>query len=673
MKRRMRAAAVLALAPVVPALAVAAPTTTAKAPATKSARVASVEYVGMPHPATPDEKTSVYSGAQVLITYRDGRKVTVPLKYHQLMVTGDKLRGETVGGLYDHADQPINDANGQIASDAPDGTSLMSVPGLKPTNPRRNALALVTQYEYRETPPAGQTGGFWSKLPATMSMTLVNQSKVNGRLVPVKYTPVSFGDVAGFKGLWIPCAASLSPWNTHLSSEEYEPDAKTRQGLPKAKDSDDTTDIDSFSKYFFGDPKAANAYNYGLVPEVRVLPDGKTKVRMHYAMGRIARELVEVMPDNRTAYMGDDGKNTGLFMFVADAPGNMSAGTLYAAKWSQITPDAGGWANLRWIRLGHATDGQIKATVDAGIKFTDMWDVSLTDPKDKSFKKVVTYTGTEWLRLKPGADTAAAFLETRRYAAYLGATTEFTKMEGITHDTIGNGDVKGHAYVVISRVERSMRAESGAPADDIKLPENLGGAVYQMDLHANVADTTGASITSGYAATGMTAVPELNGGWFGRNAAGAENRDPEGNRCDQDKLCGPDNIKFSPSTDTMFIGEDTDRRNNNYVWAFNVKTRKLSRVLSVPRAAEATGLSVVENANGFAYITAGFQHPGEMSQNGNPGDDVLWPLLQQKWAPDLHRAAVGYIGGPNGGLPAIGPAFVPWSAKAPVPTKKATR
>jgi hypothetical protein len=33
-------------------------------------------------------------------------------------------------------------------------------------------------------------------------------------------------DMSGVRGLWIPCAGSLSPWNTHLGSMEYEPDAR---------------------------------------------------------------------------------------------------------------------------------------------------------------------------------------------------------------------------------------------------------------------------------------------------------------------------------------------------------------------------------------------------------------------------------------------------------------
>ena len=38
--------------------------------------------------------------------------------------------------------------------------------------------------------------------------------------------------------------------------------------------------------------------------------------------------------------------------------------------------------------------------------------------------------GAECLRLKPGMEQIASRLETRRFLAYLGGTTEFTKWEG---------------------------------------------------------------------------------------------------------------------------------------------------------------------------------------------------------------------------------------------------
>ena len=593
-----------------------------------AASIKKVEFYGMPAPATNEQKTDIYSSAKLRVTYTDGTSRAYPLAYQELMGTTDLVDGQMVGGLYDHVDAPIDDANGQLASDAPDANSLIKVAGMFGSNPwRNNALALVTQYEYKELPPEGQTGSFWSKLPATMSLAMIDQSKANGTLKVTRYSPVSFADV---NGLWIPCAGSLSPWNTHLSSEEYEPDAKVREGGAKAADSDDGTDIASFSQYYFGDAAAANAYDYGLVPEVRVKRDGKASVVKHRALGRFARELADVMPDRRTAYMGDDGKNTGLFMFVADRENDLSKGTLYAGKWQQTSTANGGAANLQWIKLGSASDADIQKMVDDGIQFSDLFDVSLTDPSDATYMKVLTYTGTEWLRLKPGMEKAAAFLETRRYAALLGATTEFSKMEGVTHDERKGAGFNAKAYVVISRVEKGMADTAG----DIQLPENQAGAVYELRLRGGRMDSEGNPIPSSYAAATMTSVPGLLGGWFGRDTAGKEIKDAEGNACQQDKLCGPDNIKFSPAMRTLFVGEDTSRRNNNYVWAYNVDTGKLSRILSVPRAAEATGLQVVENLNGYGYIMSNFQHPG---------DAALLDLLNQKWK-DRKRAAIGYIG-----------------------------
>ena len=53
------------------------------------------------------------------------------------------------------------------------------------------------------------------------------------------------------------------------------------------------------------------------------------------------------------------------------------------------------------------------------------------------------------------------------------------------------------------------------------------------------------------------------------------------------------------------------RHINNFVWAFNVDTRKLSRVATASAGAEMTRLSVVDDWNGFAYITSNYQHPGD--------------------------------------------------------------
>ncbi len=606
-----------------------------------------VEFFGMAPPSTVFERADIYTTARVKVTYVNGKSKLLDLEYHTLANTTDEIDGNVVGGLFDVNDAPITDSYGQMASDAPDGNSLMDIPGMRAADPAGNRpLALVTNFEYREVPPdypdVTTYTSYWSKLPATIGLSKIDQDKRTGTLEVVDYNHISFADV---NGGWIHCASSLSPWNTHLSSEEYEPDAKTREGIPAASGTNDGTDINSFSQYYFGDPAAANPYHYGLVPEVKVRHDGTTRVVKHYALGRIARELVDVQPDGRTAYMGDDGGYTGLFMFVADKAGDLAAGTLYAAKWQQISDANGGSADLGWIRLGHASDKKIESLVDGGIKFSDIFDVSNTDPLDPSYTKVKTYMGTEWLRLKPGMETAAAFLETRRYAALLGATTEFSKMEGVTHNV---EDSK--AYVVISRLEGGMTDVPTDPQNDIRLPRNDGGAIYELALERGQKDTAGRWIQSRYVGTSMASIPELLGGWLG----GA--KDAEGNRCEQDKVCGADNVKFAETMRTLFIGEDTSRRNNNYVWAFNVDTRKLSRILSVPMYAEATGLEIVENQNGFSYIMGNFQHPGEQDQHGAflgtlamTETDVL-SAIDARWD-NRKKTAIGYIGTEDGALP----------------------
>ena len=596
----------------------------------------SVAFVGMPPPATAAEKAAIYTKAKIAYTYKDGRTQTYNLNYKMLMATDDMVNGGKVGGLYDFYEYPLTDSAGQLASDAPDGTSLMLIPGMSSTNPNfSNALALVTQYEYKELPPVGSSGSFSSKLPALMSLSQVYQSKATGNLDVVYYEPIVFSDV---NGGWIHCGSTLSDWNTHVGAEEYEPDAKTREGLSQASDSDDDTDIASFSKYYFGNPATANPYNYGLVPEVNVYHKGVATVVKHRAPGRFAREMLEIASDGRTTISGDDGKNTGLFMFVADYWGDLSAGTLYAAKVTQTSAVNGGSYNLSWIKLGHASDAEIEALVAGGIKFSNIFDVSLTAVT--GYTKVITYTGTEWLRLKPGMAKAAAFLETRRYAALLGATTEFSKMEYIAFNKPAR-----KFYITISRVEAGMADTVG----DIKVARNDGGIILTMDTAAQGLDTSGATINSRFVGTSLVSIPELVGGWNGGTV------DAEGNKCQQDKLCGPDNLRYVASINTLFIGEDTNRRNNNYVWAFNLDTRVLSRILSVPMNAEATGLMIAPNYNGYAYIMSNFQHPGEGGTLDNylgADKQTVLNLINNNWG-QRKRAAIGYIGTASGALPSF--------------------
>jgi len=75
----------------------------------------------------------------------------------------------------------------------------------------------------------------------------------------------------------------------------------------------------------------------------------------------------------------------------------------------------------------------------------------------------------------------------------------------------------------------------------------------------------------------------------------------------------------------------------------NVDTKKLSRLLSLPAGAEATGLQVVENENGHAYIMSNAQHLGDFTKT-TPSE------LKEELAPkiDKFNAPFGYIGGMPG-------------------------
>ena len=51
----------------------------------------------------------------------------------------------------------------------------------------------------------------------------LKQDKETCKLSVISQTPTNWSD---WGGLWTPCAGSVSPWNTHLGSEEYEPNGE---------------------------------------------------------------------------------------------------------------------------------------------------------------------------------------------------------------------------------------------------------------------------------------------------------------------------------------------------------------------------------------------------------------------------------------------------------------
>jgi secreted PhoX family phosphatase len=557
-------------------------------------------------------------------SYSDGSKQSFKLAYDTFFVTGDLVpdgKGSTVlsGGYYDINNQPIIDNSGttarQFFSDCPDGTTLLKLD--QPTVPgvTGNTVFAVVQFEYTSRDLAGDSQ--YGLLPSPIAVLTLDQNKTTGALKLVKYSNV---DTSAVNGLWITCGASRSPWNTHLSSEEYEPDA-TVIGNDKR--------FTAFSTNLYGAASKANPYHYGHMPEVTVNPDGSGSIQKHYCMGRISHELVQVMPDERTALMGDDFSNGGLFMFIADTARDLSSGTLYAAKWMQKTAVNGGSADLGWIKLGHATSAEILALADL-LKAAAIVDVKTADPSDTNYTKIPYSGKTNWVKFIPGMDKAAAFLETHRYAAYKGASLGFTKMEGTTvnvQDKI--------AYSAMSYIKKEMMNGSGG----ISIEGPSAGIVYALNLKGGQKDDTGAAINSEWVPVDMAAVPAL----IGEDLA---TPDALGNLANADKIANPDNLKFSEKLRTLFIGEDSGMHVNNFLWAYNVDTKVLSRLLSTPAGAECTGLEAVDDINGFAYIMSNFQHVGDWDETGLHSKVFaeLDPLVKANYK-QRYGAAVGYLTG----------------------------
>ena len=492
-----------------------------------------------------------------------------PLRFMQLMRTGDSDNGEIFGALKDHYDRTLRHDDGRpylcdpsdgVPGSGVDFTSLLDDPD---GSGRRY---MVSQFEC----PIG----------AYYMSEIVQEA--DGTLRPMQGTLRHVSQKA-YHGGWTHCAGSKTPWESHLGSEEYEPDGRI---VETYRDDEGRTGFGAFdetSKFFGGDATAANPYYWGWVTEVKI-DDGVPSYRKHYAMGRFSHELAYVMPDNKTVYLSDDGSNVGFYMFVADHASNLNSGTLYAAKWEQHSSFGGGSAALSWINLGHASAAEVRRAVDGGVRFSDLFEAEV--PSDDAtcptpgFTSVNTAGRTECLKLRTDVygEGIVSRLESRRYAAIKGATTEFRKEEGITFDRDHN-----RLYVSMSSIDHGMLEDdaafdAGGP-DHIRLEANGCGGVYALPVASTPQrDSSGKRIASGYVVNAMQAMLS------GTPAASPDALDT----CSVDGIANPDNLTYMNGLDTLVIAEDSKKHGRNVVWAYDVEGGALQRVAVLPAGAEAT-------------------------------------------------------------------------------------
>ena len=517
----------------------------------------------------------------------------VKLGYNVLYRSGDKAGDGVFGQIVDKDGKPVGDT----ASNSPDFTSLLPIGG---------KLYSITHFE---------------TLPAAMYLSELKQD-ADGKLTPLTTKPIDFTKVGG---LWNPCAGFVTPWNTHLGSEEYPQDARKMEQAKEVSEFEKDEVLD-MARWAGLDPAkmsmdeyrtAINPYKYGFPTEVTVSEAGEASVVKHYAMGRASVELANIMPDKKTAYISDDGTNVGLFRFVADAEGNLSAGQLFAAKWVQTSADNGGSANIEWVDLGHGDNATVAAAIDKGTKFSDLFetaDIADDGKCPEGFKSSNAEGRAECLKVKPGMDLLASRLETRRYASMMGATTEFRKMEGSAFDPATKT-----FYLAMSEISKGMtdadeKLDKGG-RNDIRLEKNACGAVYGLSLDGN------------YVATTMKAVVAGKPNKYGADSPYA------GQTCDIDGIANPDNLTFMTGYNTLIIGEDTgEGHQNDAIWALDMASNALTRIATTPYGAEATSVDWYPNLNGHAYLTAVVQHP-----YGESDEDKLADKADA-------RAYVGYIG-----------------------------
>ncbi|WP_016957345.1 PhoX family protein [Catenovulum agarivorans] len=509
--------------------------------------------------------------------------------YRRIMATAyeDDQTGEKFGLSKDYMDQPITfeDGSDYICN----GTNAGVGSGLDFNSiiEKNNKLYMVSQFEC-------QIGSIYVQELAQDEY---------GHLSPVAGTLEFVSQKDEFGG-WVHCAGQTTPWQSHLGSEEYEPSGALTVG-----DDGKTGDFyyDAIAPYWQDDLTMASPYYYGWTPEVEINAQGQAEYTKHYSMGRFAHELAYVMPDNRTVYLSDDGTNGGFYMFVADQAKDLSSGTLYAAKWIQTSAANSGEADLEWVSLGHANNAEIRAEVAKKPHLTDIFEFVDADDNDQcatDFTSINTSAGLECVKLKDinqdsvvdaADEKIASRLETRRFAAYKGATTEFRKEEGITFN-----EKDGKLYLAMSEVSRGMEDASsndkGGP-NHIRLDRNSCGVVYELDVMADN------SVNSDYVAKNIKGL--VAGVPFSYAAGDVY----EGNSCDVNSIASPDNVSYLADSNSLIIGEDTSNHLNNMIWSYDLDTGKLTRIYTAPLDAETTSPFWYKDINGFGYLTAVAQHP----------------------------------------------------------------
>lgn len=377
---------------------------------------------------------------------------------------------------------------------------------------------------------AAYTQGFlftaWETRPGAVSRLAIRRTDGQWRVNAAMNV-----DFRAVEGIWGPCFGSLSPWGTPLAAEELYFDETARWYASSLGADERVADMAAVLGY------QPNPYRYGYIVEITQPKALKPLPVKRFALGRFSHENAVVMPDYRTVYLSDDGVGTVLFKFVADLEGDLSAGTLYAARLKQDTgerdPARAGF-DIEWITLAKGNDSTI-------ARWIAEYDEAATDETRTGYIDQAAIDA--WARGE-AVDDRVAFLESRKAAKARGASAEFNKSEGLAlHFASVAGGRSPHLYLAVSRVAKTMSDDKG----DIRLDANGCGVIYRLRLDER------------FNARRMEPV-----------LAGRPGALP--GTCDENGIAGPDNLLVMPDA-RLLIGEDSRAHTHNMLWVFDPEAK----------------------------------------------------------------------------------------------------
>jgi len=355
-------------------------------------------------------------------------------------------------------------------------------------------------------------------------------------------------DFSSQGGVWTPCAGSVTPWQTHLGSEEYPPDAKDFYSGNGNKTSSTYRNVARYWDHYASSVNrdrvtslGFNPYQYGYPWETVVKKDFTEKTTKLYAHGRISWEMAYVMPDNKTVYHTDDGTNCVFTMMKLKKEKDLKEGTNYCMKMTQTSPAGGDVkdfkGDIEWIEMPTPTHDEAAAAIKTH-KFADLFHSEDCNAdgtcNTTGFKSINAGfgNGCECLKVKDGKEKLAAVFEKKRYAGYLGCTLEFYRWEGITYDPDSKKAYTAMSNIGLGMDDNHAQWDLGGP-NHIKVKANECGCVMEMDIDADMKATKARMLTCGKMST-----------------CGAAGNCPTigdtADTCDVDFIANPDNVAIIP-------------------------------------------------------------------------------------------------------------------------------